>query len=148
MNLSESGKFLIKKYEGCILQAYLCPAKVWTIGFGNTYHIDGTPIKEGDKITKEQANEYFEVIVNKYVTTVNQLVKAPINANQHAALVSLCYNIGPANFNKSTVLRLVNLNPNDPEIEEAFMMWNKAKGKVLKGLVKRRQAEWLLYSSK
>lgn len=148
MNLSESGKQLIKKYEGCILQAYLCPAHVWTIGYGNTYHPNGTPVKEGDVITKEQANEYFEIIVKKYVTTVNELVKAPINANQHAALTSLCYNIGPANFNKSSVLRLVNLNPSDLTIKDAFMMWNKGGGKVLKGLVSRREAEASLYFSK
>lgn len=148
MNLSESGKQLIKMYEGCLLEAYRCPAHVWTIGYGNTYHPNGTPVKEGDVITKTQADEYFEIIVKKYITTVNELVKAPINANQHAALCSLCYNIGQSNFNKSTVLRLINLNPNDPAIEDAFMMWNEAKGKILTGLVNRRQAEWLLYSSK
>ena len=67
MNLSESGKQLIKKYEGCILQAYLCPAKVWTIGYGNTYHPNGTPVKEGDKITKAQALE----IAKKKMTDLN-----------------------------------------------------------------------------
>lgn len=148
MNLSESGKQLIKKYEGCILQAYLCPSSVWTIGFGNTYHPNGNPVKEGDIITKKQADEYFEIIVKKYVTTINELVKAPINANQHAALTSLCYNIGSGNIQKSTVLKLVNLNPNDPKISDAFMMWNRGGGKVLKGLTSRRQAEVALYFSK
>lgn len=148
MNLSESGKQLIKKYEGCILQAYLCPAKVWTIGYGNTYHSNGTPVKEGDKITKAQADEYFEIIVKKYVTTVNELVKSEINQNQFDAMVSLCYNIGGSNFHKSSVLKKVNLNPSDPSIADSFALWNRGGGKILKGLVNRRQAESDLYFSK
>ena len=148
MNLDKEGLDLIKRFEGCKLQAYLCSAGVPTIGVGNTYYEDGTKVKLGDEITQEKADELFSMIVKKYEDTVNQLVKSKINQHQFNSLVSLTYNIGAGNFQKSSVLKKVNLNPADATIKDSFLLWNKANGKVIKGLVTRRNAEADLYFTK
>ncbi|MCD6017293.1 MAG: lysozyme [Bacteroidetes bacterium] len=146
MKLETNGINLIKKYEGCKLNAYLCSAGVPTIGYGNTYYKDGTKVKLGDTITQEQANTMFIDIVQNYVDSVNQLVKVKITQNQFDALVSLCYNIGSGNFSKSSVLKNVNLDPTkEAAITASFMMWNKAKGRVITGLTNRRKGEIELY---
>lgn len=147
MELGINGTTLIKKYEGCKLKAYLCPAGIPTIGYGSTYFKDGTKVKIGDTITQEQANELFLDIVKDFVEAVNHLVKAPINQNQFDALVSLCYNIGSGNLQKSSLLKKVNVNPSDTSISDSFKLWNKGGGKVLSGLVARRKAESELYFS-
>jgi lysozyme len=137
---------LLHKYEGLRLDAYLCPAKVWTIGYGNTRYEDGTPVKKGDVVTKARAEELFNNILNNsFAAPVRRLVKSKLNNNQFSALVSFAYNVGVGNLQKSTLLRLVNANPNDPEIRTQFMRWNKAGGKELLGLTRRRQAEADLY---
>lgn len=148
MKVSDKGIALLHKFEGCKLEAYLCPAKVWTIGYGNTFYLDGTPVKEGDKITQEQANELFKnILVNFEKCVLKALGKTKVNQNQFDALVSLTYNIGCGAMAKSTVMRLTKANPNDPAIANAFLMWNKIKGKVSNGLQRRRAAENELYYS-
>ncbi len=146
--LGAKGKSLIQHFEGCKLKAYKCPAGIWTIGFGNTFYEDNSPVKEGDSISIERANELFDLIVDDFVENVNTVVKSDINQNQFDSLVCICYNIGQSAFYKSTLLKKVNLNPSDPSISDSFLMWNKAKGKVLEGLTKRRIAEGNLYFTK
>lgn len=145
MKLNEAGKSLIKSFEGLKLTAYKCSANKDTIGYGNTFYEDGTPVKPGDKITKERAESLFELIAAEFEAKVRPLIKANLTENQYSALVSFAYNAGVGNLQKSTLLRKVNANPNDPSIRAEFMKWNKAAGKVLAGLTRRRQAEADLY---
>lgn len=145
MNLNKESADLIKAFEGCKLKAYQCSALRWTIGFGNTFFEDGTPVKMGDAITQEKANQLFEIIANDFSQKVAKLVTSKVTLNQFGALTSFAYNCGIANLQKSTLLKKVNANPNDPSIRAEFAKWNKAGGKVLAGLTRRREAEAKLY---
>ena len=145
MKLNEAGKTLIKSFEGLKLTAYKCSANKDTIGYGNTFYEDGTPVKPGDKITKERAESLFELIAAEFESKVKQLNLPVLSDNQFSALVSFAYNAGLTNLVKSTLFRKVRANPNDPTIRDEFMKWNKAGGKVLNGLTRRRQAEADLY---
>jgi lysozyme len=137
---------LLHKYEGLVLDAYLCPAKVPTIGYGNTFYEDGSKVKIGDKITKERAIELFEnILENNFASQVKRLIKSRVTNNQFSALVSFSYNVGVGNLKRSTLLKLVNSNPNDPAIRNQFMRWNRAGGKVILGLTRRRESEADLY---
>lgn len=133
-------------FEGFSAKPYLCSAKVPTIGYGNCYYLNGKKVTLLDKpITELEAFEMFKAIADKFADKVSKLVTAPIDQSQFNALVSLTYNIGPANFQKSTLLRKVNFNHNDPSIRAEFLKWNKAGGQVLKGLTIRRKAEADIY---
>ena len=146
MTITNDAIALLHKYEGLVLDAYLCPAKVLTVGYGNTFYEDGSKVKVGDKITKERAEELFNnILENNFATPVRKLVKTQLTNNQFSALVSFAYNVGIANLKKSTLLKMVNSNPNNPEIRKQFMRWNRAAGKVLLGLTRRREAEANLY---
>jgi lysozyme len=110
------------------------------------YYLNGRRVTLLDKpITELEAFEMFKTIADKFADKVSKLVTAPIDQSQLNALVSLAYNIGPANFQKSTLLKKVNFNHNDPSIRAEFLKWNKAGGQVLKGLTIRRTAEADLY---
>lgn len=149
MKLTDKGYDLIKEFEGFSAKPYNCSANVPTIGFGNTYYPNGTKVKLTDKpITKEYANEIFKVVADKFAANVLKLVKSNITTNQLNALTAFAYNVGLANLGKSTLLKLVNNNPNDPAIAKEFIRWNKAGGKVLNGLTRRRIAESALYFTK
>jgi lysozyme len=149
MKLNKKGIEMMHKYEGIKLTAYLCPAKVWTIGYGNTFYEDGTKVKQGDKITKERADQLFINITNKnFAEPLLKLIKVKLNENQFSALVCFAYNVGTGALAKSTLLRKVNINPNDLTIRNEFLKWNKAGGKVLNGLTKRRESEANLYFEK
>ena len=148
MTLNQKGKALIAKYEGCELEAYLCPSNVWTIGYGNTRYEDNSEVEEGDKITKERALQLFDNILVKFVDGVSKLVTKPLTDNQFSALVSFAFNCGLGNLKSSTLLRKVNVNPKDTTIATEFGKWNKSNGKVLNGLTKRRKAESDLYFEK
>jgi lysozyme len=139
----------IKVFEGCRLEAYKCSAGVWTIGYG---HIQG--VKEGMKITQEQAETYFESDIMEYLVPVQKEVGQKCNANQIAALTSFAFNLGNAALKKSTLLKVIKKTPNDfAEIEKQFLRWDKVKtvvkGKVKhipsNGLKKRREKEVDLY---
>lgn len=140
MNISENGLNLIKKFEGCRLKAYKCPAGVWTIGYGHT----GKDVKEGLVITQEQAEHYLHNDVIIHSANVSRLVKRPLTQNQFDALVSFEYNVGYGNFASSTMLKLINKNK-FTEASQQFDRWVFANKKKLEGLVKRRQAEKELF---
>jgi lysozyme len=149
MKLSDKGYELIKRFEGYSDRPYKCPAGISTIGYGNTYYPNGTKVKITDKqITKEYANEILAHTADEFAEDVLKLVKSKINVNQLNALTSFAYNVGVANLQKSTLLKLVNINPNDGNIAKEFLKWNKANGKVLNGLTNRRIAESALYFTK
>jgi len=145
MQLNDKGKDLIKFYEGCKLVAYKCSAAKDTIGYGNTFYENGTPVKPEDKISQERANELFEIIAKDFADKVKPLIKSTVTPNQFAALTSFAYNAGIGNLKSSTLLKKVNANPNDPTIALEFAKWVRANNKVLAGLEKRRAAESKLY---
>jgi len=146
MKLSENGYKLICEFEGLKLKPYLCSAKVPTIGYGNTYYPDGKKVTLLDNpITKEYAFEIFKDIADKFAKRVNERLTKPVTQNQFDAMVSFAYNIGTGAFTTSTLLKKVNVNPNDLSIRNEFMKWTKAGGKVVQGLVNRRQKEADVY---
>lgn len=143
---SQRGLDLIKSFEGFKSKPYLCPAKIWTIGYGSTFYIDGKKVRKDDKeITESEALELLKSMLITFEKYVDSYCIDSINQNQFDALVSFCYNLGPMNLKNSTLLKKVNSNPNDETIEVEFMKWTKSGGKTLKGLVRRREAEIKLY---
>ena len=139
------GIAIIRKYEGLRLQAYICPSGLATIGFGATFFENGTRVKLGDKITRDRADQLLFFQVKLFADEVRRTVKSNINENQLGALVSFCFNVGGAAFAKSTLAKKVNANPSDSTIRNEFMRWTRGGGKVLPGLVKRREEEANLY---
>lgn len=149
MRLDDNGYKLISQFEGLSLKPYLDSIKVPTIGYGNTFYLNGKKVVITDKpITKEEALEMFKVIADGFARQVEKKLTKPVNQNQFNSLVSLAYNIGVGNFYKSTLLKYVNLNPNDGNIAKEFLKWNKAGGQVLNGLTNRRIKESALYFKK
>lgn len=144
MSISQNGINLLSSFEGCELTAYLCPANVWTIGFGTTVYPSGMKVKKSDTCTLEQAKQLKAQDLKRFEKTVNNLVKASLTQNQFDALVSLVYNIGPSAFEKSTLLKKLNAGDYQGAADQ-FIVWNKSGGKVLQGLVDRRTKERKLF---
>ena len=141
MKTSPKGIALIKEFEGLRLKAYLCPGGVWTIGYGHT-----AGVKPGMVISEAQAEEYLKADLISFERYLNGLGLA-FNQNQFDALISLIYNIGIGNFQKSTLLRKARINANDNSIMDEFLRWVYSKGRVLPGLQRRRLREMKLYFS-
>lgn len=139
-------KFIVSQEE-MRLKAYYDSGGVPTIAAGCTHYEDGTPVKITDSITRPRANDLFKHTVDKFARSVSEYLDATVKQNQFDALVSFAYNVGIIQFAKSTLLRKVDRNPDDIGIRNEFMRWNKDNGKVLKGLVNRRQKEADLYFS-
>lgn len=141
-----AGIELIKRFEGFRSAPYKCPAGVPTIGYGATFYPNGKRVTMADKsITEEEATDLLKSMLVKFEQYVDSYCVDTVTQNQFDALVSFCYNLGPANLKASTLLKKVNANPNDVTIRAEFMKWTKAGGKTLKGLVTRRTAESDLY---
>ncbi|CAK9889218.1 lysozyme [Pseudomonas fluorescens] len=139
MRTTQRGLGLIKSFEGLRLQSYQDAVGVWTIGYGTT-----RGIKAGMSITKDQAERMLANDVQRFEAEVERLVKVPLTSNQRDALISFTYNLGAANLESSTLLRLLNRGDYAGAAEQ-FPRWNKAGGKVLPGLVRRREAERTLF---
>lgn len=149
MKTSDSGIRLIQEFEGLRLTSYLCSAGVPTIGYGATYYADGTKVKLGQTITKEQAVQMLKEHLKQFEgSLIGLLNKTNVNQNQFDALVSFTFNLGAGNLAKSQLLRFVKANPNDPKIAAEFAKWNRAGGLVSTGLVRRRKKEAQLYFTK
>jgi lysozyme len=150
MKPSEQAYKIIKQFEGVRLKAYRDPVGIWTIGYGTTYYPDGSSVKQYDSITIDRADFLLRWQVLAKAGEVDKLVKC-LTQNQFDALVSFAYNVGTGALKKSTLLKKVLANPNDPTIEQEFLKWNKARIKgvltPLLGLTKRRQSEADLYFS-
>lgn len=143
MKTSQRGIDLIKEFEGYSERVYMCAGGKYTIGYGHTRGVE-----PGDTCTREQAEEYLRMDVVEAEETIEALVKVPLTQNQFDALVSLVYNIGSGNFYDSTIRRVINNNVSDiNEYRKAWLMWVKSKGKILKGLERRRIAEYNLFCS-
>jgi len=141
MEISAKGLDLIKKFEGLELESYLCPADVWTIGYGST-----KGVKEGMSITEEEAEALLKKEAQEYCDYVKEYVSVTLTQNQFDALVSWTYNLGPRNLKNSTLLEVLNKEEYD-KVPEQILRWTKAAGKELNGLVRRRQAEADLFQS-
>lgn len=141
MKTSKAGITLICSWEGFSPKPYLCPAKVPTIGYGSTRYADGHAVTMADPpISLDTAQKLFADNLPQYERAVERAVKMPLQQHEFDALVSLCYNIGADAFAKSTLVKLLNKNKRT-EAAAQFLLWNKANGIVLKGLVDRRAAE-------
>jgi len=147
MKLSDKGLQLIKDFEGFEGKAYLCPAGVPTIGYGATYYpkTNDAVLLCDEDITEHYASVLLQEMVGSYERGVMRYVTSKLSSNQFDALVSFAYNVGLSALKSSTLLKRVNANPCDENIAYQFSRWNKANGKVLKGLTKRRKAESDLY---
>lgn len=146
--LSQKGLDLIKSFEGLSLKPYVCAGGINTIGYGNTYYMNGKRVTLQDKpITKQQAEDLLKNSVISYEKAVDTFCRDDISQSQFDALVSFAYNVGVGNLQKSTLIKKVNSNPLDPSIKLEFLKWNKANGRVLAGLTRRRNAEVDLYFS-
>ena len=153
MKISDNGLRLIQEFESFEPKPYLDSAKVWTIGYGSTYYPNGTRVTGRDKpITREYAETIQRhVIATDFEPVINELLEKEIASgfitqNMYDAIISLTYNIGVNGFRKSSVLRLLKQGDKH-NAGNAFLLWNKAGGKVLKGLVNRRKKERELFLS-
>ncbi|QZS46299.1 lysozyme [Enterobacter cloacae complex sp.] len=140
MQISDKGLALIKQFEGCKLTAYRDSVGVWTIGYGWTQPVDGKPIRAGMTIKQETAERLLKTGLVSYESDVSRLVKVDLTQGQFDALVSFTYNLGARSLSTSTLLRKLNAGDYAGAADE-FLRWNKAGGKVLNGLTRRREAE-------
>ena len=148
MKLSANGFKLLGELEGIVLRPYRDSVGIPTIGIGSTYYEDGTKVKMSDKaITKERAIQLAKNVVKSFEAQVNKSILPTMTQNQFDAMVLLCYNIGESGFARSSVVRNFNAG-NLQKAADSFLLWNKAGGKVVKGLVNRRNIERTLFLSK
>jgi len=140
MRISEKCIALVKHFESCFLQAYKCPAGVWTIGYGHT----GKSVTEGLKITGEEAEIILKSDLDVRETAVSKLILVKLSQHQFDALVSFVFNVGIDAFRTSTLLRKLNLG-NYIGAANELPRWCKTKGKVLPGLLRRRKSERHLF---
>lgn len=146
MQTSDKGIALIKEFEGCKLTAYQDSVGVWTIGYGWTQPVNGVPVGKGMTITQQTADDLLHSGLVQYEKGVAGLVKVTINQNQFDALVDFAYNLGVKALEGSTLLKKLNAGDYTGAAAE-FPKWNKAGGKVLNGLTRRREAEKALFLS-
>jgi lysozyme len=137
---SLNGLALTKSFEGCRLVAYQDQAGVWTIGYGHT-----RDVKAGDTCTQEQADKWLLEDIAFAENCVNSKVKVPLIQSQFDALVDFVFNLGCGAFRSSTLLKFVNKG-DFKQASQEFKKWDHAGGKVVAGLLKRRQAEEQLFS--
>ena len=147
MKISSRGLELIKDFEGFSSTSYLDVVNIPTIGWGNTFYEDGRKVKLGEQISKTDALKLLEVVANRdFADKIFPSIKVKVSQNQFDAMVSLAYNIGTGAFLKSTLLKKVNAGDFAGAGEE-FLRWNKANGKEVLGLTKRREREKQLFLS-
>jgi len=142
MHISDEGVMLVKKFEGCKLEAYQCAAGVWTCGYGST-----RGVQQGDVWSMEKAEIMLIDELEEYGTHVTNLVNVHLNQCQYDALTSFCFNLGPTNLESSTLLKIINQSIYE-EIPFQLKRWNKVNGQVNDGLIRRREAEALLFEGK
>ncbi|MFX9712885.1 lysozyme [Acinetobacter baumannii] len=144
---SSVGLNLIKGFEGKRTVSYDDGVGVWTIGYGTIKYPNGIRVKKGDTCTEQQAEDYLRNDLAKFEAAINKLVKVPLTQNQFDALASFTYNLGETNLANSTLLKKLNKGDYQGAADQ-FLVWNKAGGKVMKGLVRRREAERALFLKK
>jgi lysozyme len=135
MQASESAFALIRRFEGCRLTAYVCPAGKLTIGYGHA----GTDVRPGQSITAGQAEELLRADIAPIEQTIAECVTAPLTQDQFDALVVFAFNVGIGALRRSTLVKRINAK--DPNASHEFDRWTMANGRVLPGLIARRAAE-------
>jgi lysozyme len=149
MKLNKDGYDLIKSFEGLSLKPYRCSAGIATTGYGSTYYENGTRVQMSDApITKQRAEQLLQHTADRFASKVANLIKKPVTQNQFNALVSFAFNVGSGALASSTLLKLVNINPNDIMIAKEFLKWNKVNKVPVQGLTNRRIKESALYFTK
>ncbi|MES2680032.1 MAG: lysozyme [Bacteroidota bacterium] len=139
---------LIKQFEGLFLKSYLCPAKVWTIGYGTTIYPDGKKVAAGQLCTQQEAMNFLRHDLGYFEKAVDTYTRDDVSQQQFDALVSFAYNLGAKNLKDSTLLKVINANPVSYDLIQAqWLRWNKANGAPLKGLTRRRNAEFHYYKT-
>lgn len=144
MRTSDAGLALIKRHEGLRLDAYRCPAGIWTIGYGHTTAAGPPSVTAGKRITRQEAEDILRADVVKFEEAVLGAVKVPLSQPQFDALVSLAFNIGDEAFERSTLVRVLNAGRRE-DVPRQWMRWTRAGGVELKGLVNRRRDELALW---
>jgi lysozyme len=151
MRVNQEAIDLIKEFEGLKLTAYQDSVGVWTIGYGTTAAAGvGITPRQGMTITQSEAEWYLQKAIQKFADAIKPSITAPVNENQFGAMVSLAYNVGPNAFKRSSVLKRFN-SGDIAGAADAFRLWNKARNaktgkmEVLRGLVRRREAERALF---
>ena len=139
MKISQEGIALIKKFEGCELNAYQCSANVWTIGYGHTKEV-----AENNECSMEEAEEILVADLEEFEEWVEKLVSVEMAQNEFDALVAFTFNLGPTNLRTSTLLERLN-DRKFEDVPSEMKRWNRAGGVVVDGLVRRREAEALLF---
>lgn len=139
---SQAGLAVTKSFEGCVLTAYRDLVGVLTIGYGHT----GPDVKPGMVINAAQATDLLKKDLEKFVTAANKLIKVEVTQGQFDACVDLMFNIGEGAFGKSTLLKKLNAGDYVGAHDE-FVKWCYAGGKVVPGLLRRRQAEQKMFFS-
>jgi lysozyme len=142
MRTGDEGIALIRHFEGCRLDAYLCPAGVWTIGYGHT-----KGVKEGETIDQEAAEAFLIEDLEEFEGYVTEMVEVPLSQSQFDALVSWTFNLGPGNLERSTLLAKLNQGEYT-DVPFEIKRWTRAGGVILPGLVKRRNAEAALFEGR
>ena len=137
---NQNGLLLIKSFEGLRLKAYRDAVGIWTIGYGTTRGVQPNMV-----ISEAKAEEFLQEDLARFEQAINGAVRVPINDNQFAALVSFTYNVGSGALRSSTLLRLLNAKENVRAVADQFPRWNRAGGRVLAGLTRRRNAERALF---
>ena len=144
--INNAGIELIKSFEGLFLKPYLDSVGIATVGYGTIQYENGTKVSMNDKpITQERALELLQHEVEEKARNVERMVKVQLNDNEFAALVSFAYNVGWQALEKSTLLKLLNAGTDRVTVADQLLRWNKAGGKELAGLTRRRQAERSLF---
>lgn len=148
MKISQKGIDLICQFEGFKAAPYQDSVGVWTIGYGTTMYPNGLRVAKGDtSINQDTAKEYLQHHIEHRVIHPIAEVPAHLNQNQTDALCSFIYNLGIGAFDKSTLRKDIVQGADKAKIKADFMMWVKAGGVTLQGLVRRRDAEATLYNS-
>ena len=141
MKISEDGLELIKKFEGCETSAYQDSVGVWTIGFGHTKDVE-----EGQTCSIEDAESMLADEMDEYEGYINNMVKVDLQQHEFDSLVAWVYNLGPTNLGESTMLKVLNGGQFD-RVPDEMNRWTRAGGEILEGLVRRRQAESLMFQN-
>lgn len=148
LRLNSHGVKIVEHFEGLKLKQYYCSAGVSTIGLGTTRWFDGGSIPEGATITNEQAIELFKRDSREFIAEMQRLIDIPLTARQSAAIFSFCYNCGWQSFEESTLRKIINQGAGDDAVREQFRRWAKADGKTLAGLLRRRNAEAMMWANR
>lgn len=145
MNIPQAAVDIIKEFEGFRESTYLDSAGIPTIGYGTTAAAGlGIVPVPGMTISEKQAEQFLIKAIEKFANQIRPHIQRPMTDNQWSAFLSLAYNIGPGAFRRSSVLKFFNAG-DEMRAADAFLMWNKAGGQVLRGLQRRRQRERTLF---